>query len=718
MIKNWFSASELVDLDLPAMPSTQQGVKLRATKEDWDSRPRSAVGGGTEYQILSLPVPAREELARRHLQQFNPTAAGAIPEGQRATAQAGLNRLASTNGHAFERATAKLELLAVFNEWQKLTGIPLKSARTAFAALWNARQIPAPTELYAAIPQTSDSTLRRDQQNLKKDGAARLGGNQGKHRKGAGTIDSDETLQAVIVGLLQAGFNSKNIMRSLRARADEFEKLPAYRSLQRWIGDYQNANKALVSAMKDPDEFRNKYRVAAGSTSEEVLRLNQRWELDSTPTDVMLADGRRHAIVGAIDVYSRRVKFLVTRTSNSNAISSLIRKCMIDWGVPEQVKTDNGSDYVSKQTKAVFEGLRIEHILCPPGSPERKPHIERVFRTVLHSLFEILPAFIGHNVAERKAIEARGRHLEPAIALEALTPEELQEICDQWLANVYEHEAHGGLNGRTPFEVAAASPDKLHRIEDERALDMLLMPIASGGGLRTVTKKGIAAENTHFLAPELGLHVGRQVKVFLDEADAAAIYVRAESGEFICKAFAPERAGLSRPEINAQMKAVQAAYVKEHRAASKRKAPVAREDRAVRDILEAEARKAGKLANFPKQAETYTTPALEQAALATRAGEPPKPEPLTPERAARQAEIARELEQPKVVQLPETAKQRYTRAYRLQLDIDAGRPVDAAAAKWLGGYEQTPEYRAQKLMHENFGAEYGINEGASEYVEA
>ena len=65
-----------------------------------------------------------------------------------------------------------------------------------------------------------------------------------------------------------------------------------------------------------------------------VIRLNQVWELDSTPADVMCADGR-HVIVGAMDAWSRRGRLLVVPVSRATAICALLRRCLIDWGVPE-----------------------------------------------------------------------------------------------------------------------------------------------------------------------------------------------------------------------------------------------------------------------------------------------------------------------------------------------------------------------------------------------
>ncbi|REM13961.1 transposase, partial [Mycobacterium tuberculosis] len=88
---------------------------------------------------------------------------------------------------------------------------------------------------------------------------------------------------------------------------------------------------------------------------------NQKWEMDSTVGDVMLTDGRRHHVVGVIDVFTRRRLFIVTRTSRANAIMSLIRLAILAWGVPEEIKTDNGADYVAEVLESGLLGLNIKH---------------------------------------------------------------------------------------------------------------------------------------------------------------------------------------------------------------------------------------------------------------------------------------------------------------------------------------------------------------------
>jgi hypothetical protein len=98
--------------------------------------------------------------------------------------------------------------------------------------------------------------------------------------------------------------------------------------------------------------------TAFGSYSEGVDPLNQLWEMDSTPASLMLEDGC-YQLIGCIDVYSRRLELLVVPKSKAFAIGTLLRQCLLDWRLPEVVKTDNGRNYMANYLQRFFVDLGI-----------------------------------------------------------------------------------------------------------------------------------------------------------------------------------------------------------------------------------------------------------------------------------------------------------------------------------------------------------------------
>ena len=409
-----------------------------------------------------------------------------------------------------------------------------------------------------------------------------------------------------------------------RALLAEHGRAPAHSTVREWLRNWRRRNRRELCAVTNPDLDRSRHKPAGGDASANIVRLNQLWELDSTPADVICADGKRYTIVGAIDVWSRRTKLLVVPSSRATAIALLLRHCILDWGVPEAVRTDEGKDYTSRHVLGALADLEIEHLRCPPYSPERKPHIERFLGTIARELFSGLPGFTGHDVAQAQALRARKSLADRrgADAAEvfgaALTAEALQARCDVWCEAVYGRRPHGGLGCASPFERVTSWQGELRRIHDERALDALLAAPAGDKG-RVVCKKGIRLDSVFYIAGPLGSLVGERVKLRRDPADAGRIHVYREDGSFVCVAENPAHTGADQAAIAAAM----TADYREHRKTARKRArdlaqrtdPDGAADRA---LANAATHAAGVVA-FPKWGQVHKTPALARAGLAATA---------------------------------------------------------------------------------------------------
>lgn len=408
------------------------------------------------------------------------------------------------------------------------------------------------------------------------------------------------------------------------ALLNEYGQAPAHSTVREWLRNWRREHRRELAAVTNPDLDRSRHKPAGGNASATIERLNQLWELDSTPADVICADGKRYAIVGAIDIWSRRARVLVVPSSRATAIAALLRRCILEWGVPEAVRTDEGKDYTSRHVLGVLADLEIEHRPCPPYSPERKPHIERFLGSLTRDLFAKLPGFSGHDVAQAQALRARrsfaarrGKDAAEVYGAE-LTAEELQQRCDTWCDAVYGRRPHTGLGGASPFDRVTSWRETVRRIHDERALDALLAETA-GDGWRTVSKKGIRLDNLDYIAGALGPLVGERVRIRRDPADAGRIHVYREDGRFLCVAELPAITGASQAAIAASMttgfRSHRNAARKRARDLERRKDPAGVADRA----LARAATEADRVVALPKPGETHQTPALAQAGLAAKA---------------------------------------------------------------------------------------------------
>ena len=486
---------------------------------------------------------------------------------------------------------ANIWLLHGMEDLRGRCGFNVVQAYTWFKHLYNDGSIEAPPWVREAYGTVSEGSLKRWRETLLREGAAGLAHKWGAHRKGTGIIDSNPALQDLIVGLLA----SKPHVDAAQAHQLICARMPevsvAERSVRRWIARWKDEHGAVFEAVSNPDAFRSHKGVAFGKADESVIALNQCWEMDSTPGDVMCTDGR-HNLVGVIDVWSRRARFLVTPTSKGLHVTTLLRQGIQVWGVPAAMKHDGGRDYTGRHVRRALVDLGIRSIACPPYSPERKPHIERVLGTLSHQFLELLPGYIGHDVAGRKAIENRRgfaqRREEGPLCEVALTAAELQAKVDDWADYVYGRAPHRNLDGTSPFEKACEWTGPVKFIEDERALDVLLAEAPGQGGFRKVTKTGIRLDGATFIAAEMGAYVGVSVHVKYDAADLGAIYVfEAATGAFVCKAMCPERTGIDRAEAAAMAKAIQARFIATEKAKLRRAVAAIKPETVAEDILNA-----------------------------------------------------------------------------------------------------------------------------------
>lgn len=637
----WYAAAELAGL--PGMPATKSAVIRRAKAQQWTVRTVAKRGGETqEFSLASLP-PETQRALSADLPQSDPARLGAV-EGAKLQLKTQLDstarqtrRLDSLKSAAGlpateqQRIDARLAILRALDVYRTTHQLTQQAAEHEFADAFSHGRIAIDGTVHRIQPAVSARTLQRWRLAIKEHGISALANSFGSHRKGSGKIDRQPEVHDLLIGALVKFPHARasHLIQILQARLGATCELPSERSLARWLARYRREHAQTLCAIANPDAWKNKYMVAFGSASDGIERLNQRWELDSTPADVMLTDGR-HSIIGVIDVYARRPVLLVSKTSKATAVGLATRKALLEFGVPEKAKTDNGSDYTSHYFTRVLRSLDVTHELCKPFAGWEKPYIERFFGTYTRDLAELLDGFIGHNVAERRAIESRKSFAERLMTRDevveiSLSSAELQKFCDDWIEHIYMHRAHEGLGGKTPWQMVAEWDQPVRRIEDARALDILLAEAPDNHGRRTVQKKGIAVDGAFFVAPELEAFVGQQVLVRFDPQDLGRIYVFGGPDlQFVCVAECPARTGIDRQEVAARAREIQKSRVQTERAALKAAAKKLKTDDLVGEIIRDQAIKNGKLKLFPQRGETHTSDGLRAAADALAARDAPR----------------------------------------------------------------------------------------------
>ena len=705
-----------------AMSVADRTIRIRANKEEWPFELRSGRGGSIRYYpVTDLPADVRSavmagippeatihEKAKAHTAK-TVAKQKLISEVNQSRKAEAVIALAGMHGKAKERAETALTILKAAEQFAKVASSPKTVAWQNFVALYQSRQLDLPDEIYQLKPSIGFSTLTRWESDYKKNGITALAGNYGKN-KGNGLIDSSPELQSFCLAMIREYPHIKGdaLYEALNTEFGNDYTIPAPATCRAWLRRWKEENQELFMSLCDPSGWQNKRMVAFGNKAFAVSKINQLWEFDSTPADVMLKDGR-YSIVGVIDVFTRRVKCILRPTSNSEAIALLIRETILDWGLPEVARTDNGSDYTSAHIVSVWDALGIEHDVTNPYSGWEKPFIERFFRTFSHGIAELCQGYIGHNVADRQKINARltfeqrllerRKKGEDKIALNVdLTAEQFEAFINQWINNHYHHARHSTLKC-SPFVKFVNHQQQIRRLDQPHVLDVLLAPVPGNKGFRTVGKSdGIQVEGGSYVHPELGAYIGERVYCRWNPKDIGKIYVfHAVKHHFICEAVNPDIAGngLELQEIAIQARAIQRAQQRERRAEFKKATKQHHVSDIAQRILNSKAEQNGNLSAMPKRSEqvsTNLTQAAEAAIAASKAAKPAYTEQQLSEFEKRRKELeALEQKAPTPVFSSDAHKARYLTELSVSTDLPA---VEKA---WLHDYRRRNKAAARML---------------------
>ena len=615
---HWHRTKDLIGL--PGMPRVARPINHHGPRRGWAWRLVDGHSQAREWREDTLPASTQSALRARRGEAdgagVSPPCAGTEGEGVGVQAHSSPSIVCEGGGAAL--ADARADIVCAFERWHRSQGGPRDAGLREWTRLYTAGGGDVLPETRTAVPAVAWNTLRRWLWASRDGGAPALVAGRGGRRSG---IDEDPEIRATVEALVRANprhVTAPHIRRVVAADHPDRET-PSIHAIRRWVRAWRAEHAWELSATADPDGHRSRRQPAFGDGAAGAAGLNALWELDSTRLDVMSADGKRHTLVAAIDVWSRRAGALVAPTSRATSVAALMRRCLLDWGVPAEVRTDEGADYTSRHLRGALAGLGVTHLVLPPYSPEKKPFIERFIGTMTRDLLAHLPGFTGHDVADREALRSRESFAERRGKKRTVTfrcdldAEALQQRIDQWCTAEYAHKPHAGLGGETPFTRAASWTEPRRRIDDERALDVLLAEPVGGGGKRTVGKKGLAVDGGIYIAAELGPLVGERVEVRRDPANWGQVWVFDLDGRFIAVAEDPLRTGMDREAV-----AIEAKRQAREKAATARRraADLARThepDAAMDRVLAAAIAKTESVVAFPAPAAPHETPALAAA---------------------------------------------------------------------------------------------------------
>jgi putative transposase len=569
----WLSAAELKIL--PGIPTNVANIRLKAERENWQSRPRGGRGGGLEYLVCDryltdeFLAAARDKFPERF-----PVSSGmkkdVLSESSKTEiesfmARAGYDTLKTANLADLKpeppaplatltneepkiiKAIAKTEDMAPLSdkesqliwarqeivkiwkahlEQQRLLGIGEVEATSIFCRQVSEGNYPIPEWVRDGLltkkgkVKLSRSILHVWQSKTAPELAP-------KHKGKDGFFESRPEYRAVIDALCQEfGAVATRIEFAFESGLIEREfglaEKPSLSQIRTYVANLKDSNKQLARSWATGDK--SILLNAQGSYSRGLL-ANQKWEIDSTKMDLWLVSPHgetmtRWGLVGCIDVATRRVKLLICPSSKGDAITLLISQCVTDWGLPIAIKTDNGKDYIGREVQGFCRALGIEQVLCTPKQPWEKPHVERMMRSLQHSQpWEMLPWNTGHNVAQQTAKRAKKEN----DLILGWTASRFQEWLNSW-ADAYHNELHESLGCSPNERLGAFRADGWIGTKPKNLKENLEFALLQEE-LVTVNKKGIRFQNRNYIAPELQGRVGEKFGIRIDQDNPNQILV-------------------------------------------------------------------------------------------------------------------------------------------------------------------------------------------------
>ncbi|WP_322067329.1 Mu transposase C-terminal domain-containing protein [Burkholderia ubonensis] len=281
----------------------------------------------------------------------------------------------------------------------------------------------------------------------------------------------------------------------------------------------EKLNSYLVTAAREGrTEALKRYRPVFRRLK--TKRLNERWEIDHTPVNLLCVCERTRMVIVRpvltliIDAHTRMVMgfHIGARSPGQEEVGWAMQMAMLskrdllnrlglghlEWlarGVAEMIFGDNAWEFHGGATRAGCDELGTSLVYCPRRSPWFKGRVERFMRTIAEQLFHLIPGTTWSNTKDR------GEY--PSEKLACVTLEELTVFVVRWIVECYQHAPHRGLKGKTPFQAwqESARLTPIYMPADSNQLSIAFSETV----MRPITNSGVTFDHLSYNSSALQL---------------------------------------------------------------------------------------------------------------------------------------------------------------------------------------------------------------------
>jgi transposase InsO family protein len=162
--------------------------------------------------------------------------------------------------------------------------------------------------------------------------------------------------------------------------------------------------------------------------------------------------GQRFRMLTLLDEYTRECLAVhVAWSIRAVDVIQVIERAMVKQGVPEHIRSDNGSEFIAYAIQDWLRDKNVKTIYIHPGSPWENPYIES-FHDKLRD--ELLNRELFGNLVEARV------------------------VIEQWRKDYNEERPHSSLGYQTPWEFARQSVQRLRSATPPSASEPIKQTVA------------------------------------------------------------------------------------------------------------------------------------------------------------------------------------------------------------------------------------------------
>ncbi|CAG8555675.1 11033_t:CDS:1 [Paraglomus occultum] len=164
-----------------------------------------------------------------------------------------------------------------------------------------------------------------------------------------------------------------------------------------------------------------------------ITGLFEHWGIDLVGPVNTSKNGHTYMIV-AIDYFSKWAEVAALSTKDASSVVAFVtRRIICRHGIPSEITTDNGAEFVNSQFESLCKKNRIKQIKTTPYHPQGNGLVERYNQTLVRTLRKILdggltewdnfiaPATFAYNTSVQSSTKSTPYYL--AYGKEARTPD-------------------------------------------------------------------------------------------------------------------------------------------------------------------------------------------------------------------------------------------------------------------------------------------------------